>query len=1225
MAEFVHLHQHTEYSLLDGAARIAALPETARAHGSPAMAITDHGVMYGVIDFYKAMKAAGVKPIIGCEVYVAQRTMADKQPHVDDSPYHLVLLAEDEEGYRNLMRVVSAGHLDGFYYKPRVDRDLLAAHSKGLIALSACLAGELPRLILDDKAAEARRVAGLYADIFGPGRFYLELQDHFLDEERRATAELLKMARDLNLPLVATNDAHYISREDARAHEILLCIQTATNIDDPNRLRFPNDEFYLKSPDEMAMLFPDHPEALKNTLAIAERSNVDLTFGKIKLPAFQVPAGETLESHLRRKCDEGLIRRYGEPDPDGRGGPTAEHRQRVDYELSVINRMGYAGYFLTVADFVNYAKAQGIPVGPGRGSGAGSLVSYVLGITGIDPIRHGLLFDRFLNPERVDMPDIDTDFCDRRRDRVIDYVTDRNGADRVAQIITFGTLGAKAAVRDVGRALNLTYAEADKIAKMIPFSLGMTIDRALELNPDLKALYDAGGSVRDVLDLSRAVEGLPRHASVHAAGVVISPVPLVEQVPLQRTPDGQVITQFDMNHLAQLGLLKMDFLGLRNLSVIDDALAAIEKNHGSRPDLDALPLDDPEVYKMLAAGDTVGVFQVESSGMTDLLKRMKAERFEDLVAAIALFRPGPMQMIDLYLNRRNRREKIDYIHPALEPILKETYGVMVYQEQVMKVASVLAGFSLAQGDLLRRAMGKKKPEVLEAMRKQFLEGCEKNGIPAETAIRVYDLIYSFAGYGFNKSHTAPYALIAYQTAWLKLRHPGEYMAALLSSVGAGSAKMADYTTECARLGLEVLAPDVNSSGPSFEVDRAGRSIRFGLRAVKNVGEGAAENVVKTRETGGPFGSLRDFCERVDSRIINKRVVESLIKAGAFGSLGARRSQLMATLDEAVEAAQEAQRRREEGQLSFFDLETDLGEKPEDAATAGASGQGASAFARHADLLPDLDEFPGPTLLAGEKEVLGLYLSGHPLAQHEAELRRRATVTSTKLAELPEGSPVVMGGMVAATRRVTTRKGDQMLFLTLEDLTGTVEVVVFPRVFREARDLLERDRAILVTGRTNSVETSARFRGRRGGLQAPPPADEGVAGVLPADEDEAAAARDAGEDAPEIKIIAESVVALDAAGAGAGAGPTMEAARTLYVRLPGEDPARAPEDLLDTETRTVLSAHPGNCALILLFTSDDGQRVSRDSRFRVDGGDELLAVLRERFGPDNVRFGKAQRR
>ena len=1224
MAEFVHLHQHTEYSLLDGASRISVLPETARAHGSPAMAITDHGVMYGVIDFYKALKAADVKPIIGCEVYVAQRTMADKQPHVDDSPYHLVLLAEDQEGYRNLMRVVSAGHLDGFYYKPRVDRDFLAAHSKGLIALSACLAGELPRLILDGKTDEARRVAGLYADIFGPGHFYLELQDHFLEEERRVTAELVKMARDLNLPLVATNDAHYISREDARAHEVLLCIQTATNIDDPNRLRFPNDEFYLKSPAEMAQLFPDHPGALANTLAIAERCNVEFSFGKVKLPVFQVPAGETLESHLRKKSEEGLVRRYGAVGPDGQG-PGAEHRERLDYELSVINRMGYAGYFLTVADFVNHARSQGIPVGPGRGSAAGSLVSYVLGITGIDPIRHGLLFDRFLNPERVDMPDIDIDFCDRRRDRVIDYVVDRNGADRVAQIITFGTLGAKAAVRDVGRALNLTYAEVDKIAKMIPFSLGMTIDRALELNPDLKDLYDAGGPVGDVLDLARAVEGLPRHASVHAAGVVISPEPLVDQVPLQRTPDGQVITQFDMNHLAQLGLLKMDFLGLRNLSVIDDALTAIEKNHGLRLDLDALPLDDPEVYKMLAAGDTVGVFQVESSGMTDLLKRMKAERFEDLVAAIALFRPGPMQMIDLYLNRRGRREKIDYIHPAIEPILKETYGVMVYQEQVMKVASVLAGFTLAQGDLLRRAMGKKKPEVLEAMRKQFMEGCEKNGLSAETAIRVYDLIYSFAGYGFNKSHTAPYALIAYQTAWLKVHHPGEYMAALLSSVGAGSPKMADYTAECERLGIEILPPDVNFGGPSFEVDRAGKSIRFGLRAVKNVGEGAAENIVKTRQESGPFVSLRDFCERVDSRVINKRVVESLIKAGAFGGLGARRSQLMASLDEAVETAQEVQRRRQEGQLSFFDLETDLGEKPDEPGPAGAgvsagAAAGVSSFARHGDILPDLDEFPGPTLLAMEKEVIGLYLSGHPLAQHEAELRQRATVTSTKLAELPEGSPVVMGGLVAGTRRVTTRKGEQMLFLTLEDLTGTVEVVVFPRVFREGRELFERDRAILVTGRTNSVESSARFRGRRG-VQAAPPPDEGVAGVLPADEDEAAVARDADESAPEIKIIAESVVALGNTEAPA----TRESAKTLYVRLNGEDPAKAPEDLLDLKTRQLLQAHRGNCALILYVAPEGGEAVGRDSGFRVDGGEELVEELRKRFGPDNVRFGKSQRR
>ncbi|HEY3316193.1 MAG TPA: DNA polymerase III subunit alpha, partial [Bacillota bacterium] len=1081
MAEFVHLHQHTEYSLLDGAARVSELARTALAQGSKAMAITDHGSMYGVIDFYKAMKGAGLKPIIGCEVYVSQRTMRDKEPRLDDSPYHLVLLAEDQEGYRNLMRIVSAGHLDGFYYKPRVDHDFLTAHSKGLIALTACLAGELPRLIIDGKAAEARRVAGLYADIFGPDHLYLEIQDHYLEEERRVKAELTAMARAMNLPMVATNDAHYVRRDDARAHEILLCIQTATNVDDPNRLRFPNDEFYLKTPDEMAALFPDHPEALANTLAIAERCEVEFKFGNVKLPNFQVPTGETLETHLRRKCEEGLVRRYGD------GGVTADLSQRLGYELSVIDRMGYAGYFLVVADFIEFARSQGIPVGPGRGSAAGSLVAYALGITGIDPLRHGLLFDRFLNPERVDMPDIDIDFCDRRRDRVIDYVVGRYGSDHVAQIITFGTLGAKAAVRDVGRALNLTYAEVDKIAKMIPFALGMTIDRALELNPDLKAGYDNGGPVRDVLDLARAVEGLPRHASIHAAGVVISRDPLVDQVPLQRSPDGQVITQFDMNHLAELGLLKMDFLGLRNLSVIDDALRAIDKNHGARPDLDRIPLDDPKVFKMLAAGDTVGVFQVESSGMTDLLKRMRTDRFEDLVATIALYRPGPMQMIDLYLNRRTGREKIDYIHPALEPILKETHGVMVYQEQVMKVASALAGFTLAQGDLLRRAMGKKKPEVLEAMEKQFLEGCEKNDVPVETAVRVYDLIYQFAGYGFNKSHSAAYAVVAYQTAWLKAHYPGEYMAALLSSVGAGSPRMADYTAECTRLGLTILPPDVNHSGPGFEVDPSGKAVRFGLRAVKNVGEGAAESVVATRQEGGPFRSLRDFCERVDSRVINKRVGESLIKAGAFGSLGIRRSQLMATLDEAVEGAQETQRRRQEGQLSFFDLETDLGEAP------GPIAGDDATFAHRQDVLPDLDEFPIPTILAMEKEVLGLYLSGHPLAQYENELRERASTTSTRLAELPEGSPVVIGGLVSATRRVTTRKGEMMLFATLEDLTGAVEVVVFPRIFREARELLERDRAVLITGRTNSVESSARFRGRRGAAAAPS-GDEGLSGA-----------------------------------------------------------------------------------------------------------------------------------
>ncbi|SDF58511.1 DNA polymerase III subunit alpha [Sporolituus thermophilus] len=1031
---FVHLHVHTEYSLLDGASRITQLVRRAKELGMPAIAITDHGNMYGVIDFYKQARAAGIKPIIGCEVYVAPRSRWEKTAVEGEAYYHLVLLAETDQGYRNLIELVSRANSEGFYYKPRVDKELLRTYSTGLICLSGCIAGEIPALLLKGDLEGAETLAREYRDIFGPDNFFLELQDHNLPEQKQVNAQLALLADKLGLGLVATNDIHYVDKGDAECHDVLLCIQTGKTVDDSGRLRFPNSEFYLKSPTEMAALFAWRPDAITNTLAIAERCHVGIEFGKLHLPEFPVPAGLTADEYLRQLCFERLPQRY----PTG----VAQATERLEYELSVIQKMGYSSYFLIVWDFVNFARSRDIPVGPGRGSAAGSIVSYLLGITNIDPLKYGLLFERFLNPERVTMPDIDIDFCYERRGQIIDYVAKRYGADHVAQIITFGTMAARAAVRDVGRALNLPYGEVDRIAKLIPTELGTTLQRALEVSTELRELYETDDKVRKLLDLAMAVEGLPRHASTHAAGLVIAKEKLTQYVPLQNSTEGFVTTQYDKDRVEEIGLLKMDLLGLRTLTVIGDTLELVRKSRGIRLDIDAIPLDDAKTCQLLANGETLGVFQMESAGMTNLVKELKPERFDDLIPLVALYRPGPLGsgMVADFIAGRHGKKEVQYPHPLLEPILKETFGVILYQEQVMQIASVMAGFTLGQADLLRRAMGKKKHEVLEAQRDNFMRGAAERGIDSATAANIFELMAHFADYGFNKSHSAAYALVAYQTAYLKAHYPQEFMAALLTSVMGANEKVGLYIEECRRLGIPVLPPDINASRENFTVD--GQAIRFGLAGVKNVGDAAIANIIAARDSGGKFTSLVDFCTRVDMRTVNKRVIESLIKCGAFDSLGWRRSQLLAILDQAVEAAASRQRDLASGQMGLFSDET----------------------VNSADDIvpPPLEELPQEQLLAMEKEMTGFYVTGHPLDKYRDQLNNYTKID--ELMRYADGQSASIAGLIAGAKRITTKGGEMMCFATVEDFTNQVEVVIFPRVFEKYGKLLYPDAPVIVTGR-----------------------------------------------------------------------------------------------------------------------------------------------------------------
>jgi DNA polymerase-3 subunit alpha len=1047
---FIHLHCHTEYSLLDGAARIEPLVKAARDMGMPALAITDHGVMYGVVDFYKAAHKYGIKPILGCEVYVAPRTRFDRTPHVDDQLCHLVLLAENDTGYRNLMHLVSLAHLQGFYYKPRIDIELLQEYSAGLIALSGCLAGQIPSLLNQGNYEEARKKAVEMREIFGRN-FYLELQDHGLKEQKAVNPRLLRLGQELSLPLVATNDVHYIRREDAGIQDVLLCIQTGKTLEDPERsLKFTGQEFYLKSLEEMQLLFGEHPQLLKNTLEIAERCQVNLDFNTMHLPEFEVPDGYNADSFLVELCYQGMQRHYSVPE--------SRVKERLDYELRVIKNMGFAGYFLIVQDLVNWAKAQGILVGPGRGSAAGSLVAYVLGITSLDPLKYNLLFERFLNPQRVTMPDIDIDFCYQRRDEVIEYVVRKYGEDHVSQIITFGTMLARSAIRDVGRVLGIPLREVDRVAKMIPEELGITLERALEVSPGLQQAVAADASIRSLFSISQGLEGMPRHVSTHAAGLVIGKDKLMNFLPLQRTNDA-VTSQFTKETVEDIGLLKMDLLGLRTLTVMNDAIQIARRTQPEARELclEKIPLDDLETYSLLSRGDTIGVFQLESTGLRSLIKEMQPSCFEDLIALIALYRPGPLAsgMVEDFIRRKQGTTEFSYIHPSLEAVLKDTYGVIVYQEQVMRVASELAGFSLGEADELRRAMSKKKPEVLAAFQDKFVQGAIQRGIPVETAARIFELMEYFAGYGFNRSHSTAYALIAYQTAYLKAHFSAEYMAALLTSISANLEKVAFFIEECRRMGIEVLLPDINESRESFTV--VGNRIRFGLAAIKQVGEGALASIILARKEGGPFASLADFCTRVDLKVVNKRVVENLIWGGAFNNLGRCRSQIFHNLDQCMEIAQRVQRQKASGQLSLFDF-----------------GSGLPAVDQTGWVVPDIPEFPFRRLLEMEKEVLGLYISGHPLQDYREQFDRIGAQRVEQVRLLGDGQKVRIAGAISAVKRSLTKKNETMAYLNLEDTTGTMEVLVFPRVYQRYQAVINPQTVIQVEGRLSVQEENVRI-------------------------------------------------------------------------------------------------------------------------------------------------------
>ena len=1050
-SEFVHLHLHTQYSLLDGACRIPELLNLAKQYKMNSVAITDHGNMFGAIEFYIEAQKAGIKPIIGCEVYVAPASRHEKNTSSEDSSYHLILLAKDETGYQNLMKLVSIGYLEGFYYKPRIDKEALAQHAKGLIGLSACLKGEISVLIEEKRFNDALKAADTYSNILGKGNFYLELQANSIPEQKIVNEGLIKIAKELNLPLVATNDVHYLTKERALSHEALLCVQTQTTLNDPNRMRFQTEEFYFRSPSEMKEIFKDVPEAITNTTEIASRCNLELDFKKIHLPKYELPSGESKEDYLKNLCEEGLKKRFSDVTP--------QIRDRLEYELKVIINMGFVSYFLIVWDFIHYAKSQGIPVGPGRGSAAGSLVSYLLGITDLDPLKYGLLFERFLNPERLGMPDIDIDFCYERRPEVIDYVTKKYGQENVAQIITFGTMQARAVVRDVGRVMGVEYAEVDRIAKMIPSELDTTLKSALESEPELKNLYQNDQQVGKLINIALALEGLNRHASVHAAGVVIADRPLNNYMPLFKTGDDQITSGYSMGILEKIGLLKMDFLGLRTLTVVNETIKLIKEIHGKDIDIEKLPLDDQQTYKLLAAAKTMGVFQVESSGMRDLLKKLVPDRFEDLIALLALYRPGPIGsgMLDDFMKRKHNLTPIKYEHPKLEPILKETYGIMLYQEQVMQIASSMAGFSLAQADLLRKAMGKKIPEILEKERKNFVTGCVKNNIKESLASRIFDLIEYFSGYGFNKSHSTAYALISYRTAYLKANYPVEFMTALLTSERDNTDKVVEYVNEAEHMGINILSPDINTSEVLFKVVDQ-KTISFGLLAVKNVGAGAAESIVKARNEGGKFNSLEDLCKRVDLRLANKKVLEALIKCGAMDSFKMPRAQMFAGLETILDSASRQQKEKAKGQLSFFD-----------------TGSLNNGFKNPASNIPHVKEWPEPQLLAFEKEMLGFYISGHPLARYAKQLKRFTSSSITDLLKHKDEDEVKIVGLIVKIKNTVTRaKQEKMAILKLEDLDGSVELLVFPRAYQKVSRYIQPNSVVLVNGIINLKEETPKI-------------------------------------------------------------------------------------------------------------------------------------------------------
>ncbi|MFT8348458.1 DNA polymerase III subunit alpha [Clostridium saccharoperbutylacetonicum] len=1091
--QFCHLHLHTEYSLLDGSGKIKKLMKAAKEKGMNSIAITDHGVMYGLVDFFKAAKENDIKAILGCEIYVVPKSMHIKQPDKENSTYHLVLLVKNKIGYQNLMKIASIASIEGFYYKPRVDCDYLREHSEGLIALSACLGGEVQSNLIKGNYEKAKEVALKYKDIFN-GDFYLELQDHGMEEQKKVNEDNMKLSKETGIPLIVTNDVHYINKEDSKSHDVLMCIQTAKTIDDPNRRRYPSDQFYLKSPEEMYDMFSYIPEALENTMKIVEQCNYEYKFHESKLPRFPLEEGQDPYEYLKDTCYKGLIERYDvfeelrnkelnytEVNKIVENSEKAkEYVDRLEYELGVIKQMGYIDYFLIVWDFIKFSYDHGIPTGPGRGSAAGSIVAFTLGITKIDPIKYSLIFERFLNPERVSMPDIDSDFCYERRQEVIDYVVEKYGADNVSQIITFGTMAARLCIRDVGRAMNYSYTEVDKIAKMMPTMLGITIEKALDLNPELKAAYDSDERIKTLIDVSMDLEGLPRHSSTHAAGVVIASKPLVEYVPLQKN-DEMIVTQFGMNTLEELGLLKMDFLGLRTLTVMSDAIKMVKENRGIDIDLDKIDFDDKEVYKMIGEGNTAGVFQLESAGMTSFMKELKPDNFEDIIAGISLYRPGPMAEIPRYIECKKNPDKVQYETPELEDVLNVTYGVMVYQEQVMEIVRKLAGYSMGRSDMVRRAMSKKKHKVMEEERKNFIHGivegdevivpgCIRNGISEEVANKIFDNMMDFASYAFNKSHAAAYAVVGYQTAYLMKYYPVEMLAAMLNSIMGINEKVAYYIGIAEELGIQVLPPNINESFSRFTVKDD--KIRFGLAAIKNVGGNVVNSIVKAREEKGKFESLVDFINKMDPSAINKRAVECLIKAGALDDFKVFRSKMLAVHEKLIENISSDKRRNIDGQISLF---------------------GTEELKNPEVSYPNIKEFNKKNLLAMEKEMTGLYITGHPLDDYAKSLKMQTTNEISKIFSvhetldetfeenldeismfnreetLQDNDRVILGGILAGVNQKVTRNNSIMAFLKLEDLTGTIEVIVFPKTLDKVKELCVTDSLVIVKGRLSLKE------------------------------------------------------------------------------------------------------------------------------------------------------------
>jgi len=1059
-SSFVHLHLHTQFSLLDGANQIEPLVQQIKSFGQPAVAMTDHGNMFGAIEFYRKAKDAGVKPIIGCEAYMALGSRHAKKDSglAHNDYYHLILLARNLTGYQNLIKLSSKAYLEGFYYKPRMDKELLKEHHEGLIALSGCLSGEIPYLIGQKDMDGAMAVAGEFQEIFGKEHFYLEVQANGLDHQRIANAGLIEIHKKMNIPMAGTNDCHYLKKEDSHPHELMLCLQTGKTLSDPNRMKFDTDQLYVKSTEEITPAFAEFPSAVTNTCRIADNCDLELVLNKTHLPQYKVPEGYTRESYVEHLAIEGLKARLKER-------PStilpAAYELRLREELMVICSMGFAGYFLIVWDIIRFARSRGIPVGPGRGSAAGSLVAYALRITDLDPLVYTLLFERFLNPERVSLPDIDMDFCMDRRGEVINYVVDKYGKDHVAQIITFGTLGAKAAIRDVGRVLEIPYAEADKVAKLIPNQLNMTLQQALELEPKLMELVNTDARIAELMKVAQSLEGLARHASTHAAGVVISEGPLTDHVPLYKGANDEIVTQYTMGDVEKIGLVKFDFLGLKTLTMIHRAEILINETHPDQPPLavEQLPFDDVKTFELLSSGKTTGIFQLESSGMRDLLTGFRPDRFEDIIAIIALYRPGPMDLIPDFIKRKQGKVPITYETPELEPILKDTYGVIVYQEQVMAIANKVAGFSLGQADILRRAMGKKKPEEMEKLRVKFLEGAKNNKIAEKKAEKLYELIQKFAGYGFNKSHAAAYAVVCYHTGYLKAHYPTEFMAALMTTDMGNQDKIVGYFTECRDLGIKVLGPDINESGKNFTV--VDRAIRFGMAAIKNVGEGAVESVLAIRAETGPFKSFFDFCRRVDLHKVNKRMLEGLIKTGAFDSTGAKRAQLMAVMDQAVDDGAAAQRERDLGQTSIFG---DEHSGPDTSATLATPP------------LPAIAEWDQAQRLKYERELTGFYITAHPLTRYEATLKALSTATTVGLSDVSDGKEVKICGIIASVKSMITKKGDRMAYLNVEDLHGTVEVIAFPDLFKTAGELIAPERLVRITGTIDRGDKGTKLRG-----------------------------------------------------------------------------------------------------------------------------------------------------